>query len=227
MEVDITKHLEQMLGEPVGVPVLPPPTSTEWCMVLVQPGAERLCRDSLRRRGIGTWWPNHEREIIRKDPITGKRFKKTVLVPVLPGILFCPWRPSELFWKALDLAPGANNVMRKFNSEVTFLTDLDIVLIYKIEQGLSRKDPPKVNHGYAIGDVVRLVDDEMRRFGSGPVTECSRDGRLKVDINMFGRVTPFFVSSWQVEPIETGDTNHIRVKSSDARDRPAKSPRRR
>jgi transcription antitermination factor NusG len=226
MAVDITKHLEQMLGEPVAKPEFPLPASIDWCMILAQPGSERIGRDSLRRRGVAAWWPNFQREVLRKDPLTGKRYKRTILVPVLPGVILSPWRPSELFWKALDLSPGVNNVMRKFNTEVVMLTEIDVVLIHKIEQGLNKSAPPKGNHSYVVGDTVRMIDDDLRRFGSGRVAECHRDGKLRVDIDIFGRTTPCILASWQVEAVDGGKQNQTGSRSTDARGRPAKSPRR-
>jgi len=200
MAVDITKHFEQMLGQAASVSE--PYPVVDWCMVLVRPGYEQDCRDSLRRRGVGAWWPNFSKEIGFKDRQTGKRGVRRMLVPVLPGVLFCPARMSEAFWQAIDLAPGAINVARKFNTDVILLSDLDIVLIHKIEQGLNVSTPPKSDHSYVVGDKVRFIDDELRRFGTGEVIECHRDGRMRVDINMFGRVTPWTIASWQVEPVE-------------------------
>ncbi len=222
MAVDITKHLEEMLGQASTAPA-PMPT-TDWCMVLVRPGYEQDCRDSLRRRGVGAWWPNFSKEIGFKDRQTGKRGVRRALIPVLPGVLLCPARLSEAFWHAIDMAPGAINVARKFNTEVILLSDLDIVLIHKIEQGLNISDPPKSAHSYVVGDKVRFVDDELRRFGSGQVIECHRDGRLRVDINMLGRVTPWIIAAWQVEPVETekriGVTNGSPMRGKGSRSHP-------
>lgn len=225
MAVDITRHFEEMLGQPASAVELPAPV-TQWCMVLVRPGYEQNCRDSLRRRGIGAWWPNYSKEIGSKDRQNGKRGVRRIMVPVLPGVILCPARLTENFWHALDAAPGAQNIARKFNTDLIMLTDLDIVLIHKIEQGLNRSEPPKSNHSYVVGDKVRMIDDELRRFGSGMVVECHKDGKLRVDIDIFGRTTPCILASWQVEPVDVDTKNQTRSHSTDARERPAKSPRR-
>lgn len=202
MAVDITKHFEELFGRPVSV-VSPDPVS-HWCMILVRPGYEQECRDSLRRRGVGAWWPNFAREIGYKDRQTGKRGVRRIMLPVLPGVLLSPAQLTETFWQALDCAPGALNVARRFNAEVILLNDLDVVLIHKIEQGLNISAPPRSEHSYTVGDRVRFIADELRRFGSGEVIECHRDGRLRVDVNMLGRITPWIVASWQIESVETG-----------------------
>lgn len=225
MAVDITKHFEEMLGQAAPSPVLPEPTM-HWCMVLVRPGFERECRDSLRRRGVGAWWPNFTRQITKKDRDTGKRYQSALLVSVLPGLLLSPARMTEAFWSALDLAPGAQNVARKFNTDVVLLTDLDIALIHRIEVGLHRTDPPKSTHSYAVGDSVRFVDDELRRLPPGEIVECGRDGHIRLDVNMFGRMTTWTVASWQIEPLDEPTRIRAKTKSTDARDRPAKSPSR-
>ena len=212
MAVDITKHLAEMLGQPAAVTELPAPNEC-WCMVLVRPGYEQDCRDSLRRRGVGAWWPNFAKETGFKDRQTGKRGIRRIMVSVLPGVVLSPARLTANFWQAIDLAPGALNVARRFNTDLILLHDIDIVLIHKIEQGLNVSAPPRSSHSYAVGEKVRFTDDDLRRWGVGEVIECHRDGTLRVDINMFGRITPATVASWQLEPVETDKRIGVASKS--------------
>jgi transcription antitermination factor NusG len=222
MAGEMKLNLEHYLGQADATAQLPPPVS-DWVMILVRPGFEQEARDSLRRRGVGAWWPNYQKEEGFKDQQTGKRFKRLVRSGVLPGVLL-----DTRFWAACDTAPGVFNVARKVSTDPILLNDVDIALIHAIEVGLNKALAIRSsNHSYETGESVRFVDDEYRRLPAGKVLKCSRDGHITVEVNFFGRMTPVEVLPFQIEPVEVGSKNQIAVKSTDARDRPAKSPSRR
>lgn len=227
MALKATENLEHYLGQADVTAKLPEPV-TAWVMVLVKPGLEQEARDSLRRRGVGAWWPNYQKEEGAKDQQTGKRYKRLVRSGVLPGVLLSPARLDTRFWAACDIAPGVINVVRKDSTNPILLDDVDIALIHAIETGLNKPSPIKSGkHSYEVGEMVRFIDDEYRRLPAGKVIKCSRDGHVTVEVNFFGRMTPVEVLPWQIEPVEVGAKNQIASKSADARERPAKSPSRR
>lgn len=222
----ITENLEHHLGRADLAAALPAPV-TEWVMVIVKPGMEQQARDSLRRRGVGAWWPNYQKEEGHKDSQTGKRYRLLVRSGVLPGILLSPARLDTRFWDACDLAPGVVNVARSTKGPI-LLSDIDIVLLHTIEAGLNKPGPVKAGaHSYEGGESVRFIDDEYRRLPSGKVIKCSRDGHITVEVNFFGRMTPVEVLPWQIEPVDAVNKNQSPSRATDARGRPAKSPSRR
>lgn len=228
MPIDIEKNnLEIYLGQAdIAAPV--PETVPDWVMVVVRPGMEQEARDGLRRRGVGAWWPNFSREIGAKDRQTGRRYKRSILASVLPGIIFSPARLTGQFWSAIDHAPGVINIARRFNTDFILLCALDVVLIHKIEAGLNHALPSRASaHSYVSGEKVRFIDDEYRKLPGGVVLRCSRDGHVTVEVDLFGRMTAVDVLPQQIEPIDSRQTNRQRSSSTDARDRPAKSPCRR
>lgn len=227
MAGEIDQNLEHYLGQAAQPATLLDHVS-EWVMILVRPGFENEARDSLRRRGIGAWWPNYQKEEGFKDAQTGKRFKRLVRSGVLPGVILSPARLTSQFWIACDLAAGVINVARKVSTAPILLTDVDIAFIHIIETGLN-KAPPEKNgsHSYETGESVRFVDDEYRRLPAGKVLKCTRDGHVTVEVNFFGRMTPMDVWPHQIEPVDVGLKNQSGSRATDARDRPAKSPRRR
>lgn len=217
MAVEINQNLEHYLGQADLTAQLPPPVS-EWVMVLIRPGFEQEARDSLRRRGVGAWWPNYQREEGFKDQQTGKRFKRMVRSGVLPGVLLSPARLDTNFWAACDLAPGVINVARKVSTGPILLTDIDIALIHTIEVGLNKPSPVKSGaHSYETGEAVRFVDDEYRRLPAGKVVKCSRDGHVTVEVNFFGRMTPVDVLPFQIEPVDTHLKNQTASRLPKAR----------
>lgn len=199
MAVDVTKHLEQMLGQAAAVSPSPAP-GCDWCMILVRPGGEQGARDSLRRRGVGAWWPNYNREIKGRVGPRQALGHRTLFVPVLPGVILSPARFTDLFWRALDESPGVINVARKYNSDVVLLCDVDIVLIHKIEAGLNRGIKPA--YPYRVGDKVRLVDDDLRRWPVGKVIRARKGEALEIEINILGALRTMRVAFDQIEPVE-------------------------
>lgn len=168
-------------------------------LVVVRPGYEQTARDSLRRRGVGAWWPNYPREVQAKDGQTGKRYARLVLTGIMPGIVLSPSRLNAQFWAAVDLAPGAVNVVRKLNGDALVIDDVDVVLLHKIEAELNRPAPAHVAHSYQAGDTVVIVGDIMRHF-SATVIKVDRSGHIHLEIPMFGRATSLTVLSHQVAP---------------------------
>jgi transcription antitermination factor NusG len=220
------ENLEHYLGQ-ADVTARPPDPVSEWVMIIVRPGMEQEARDSLRRRGVGAWWPNYQKEEGAKDRETGKRFKRLVRSGVLPGILLSPARLDARFWNACDNAPGVINIARKASTLPILLTDIDIVLIHTIETGLNKALVVKSGtHSYEMGETVRFVDDEYRRLPVGKVARCGRNGEITVEVNLFGRMSLVKVLSFQIEPVDVGRKNQTGSRSTDARGRPAKSPSR-
>lgn len=196
---DLKGHFQEIFGEPYTTAAKLPEACSEMCMILVQPPQEASARDSLRRRGIGIWWPNFQKIETKKDRETGKRYQRIIRVGVLPGVILSPSAVGPQFFDALDLAPGAIGVAQKTNGHWLLLSDVDIVLIHKIEHGLNRPPPAKIVHIFKRGDKVRFVDDIYRRFPPGIVMKCARDGHISVDVNMMGRVQPVTVLPHQIE----------------------------
>jgi hypothetical protein len=192
-------HLQDIFGEPFAAAASLPEPCSEMCMILVQPPQERSARDSLRRRGVGIWWPNYQRIETKKDAQTGKRYQRIVRVGVLPGVILSPSSVNSQFFDALDLAPGVIGVAQKTNGHWLLLTDLDIVLIHKIEHGLNRPPAAKIVHSFKRDDKVRFVDDTYRRLPPGVVMKCARDGHIDVETNFMGCLRTITVLPHQIE----------------------------
>jgi transcription antitermination factor NusG len=181
----ISENLEARLFAPDRGAEVPAPVN-DYCMVLVRPGQEQEARDSMRRRGVGAWWPNYKREVVRKDPRTGRREKRLVLSPIIAGVILSPARCDERFWQAVDVAPGVLNVAYRFGGDLLLLRDVDVVLIHKIEAGHNKPAPPKPLHDFKIGDRVRLLEDTDHVWPPCEVIQCSRRGNIKIESPLLG-----------------------------------------
>lgn len=198
---DLKGHFQDIFGQPMTSAAELPKACSEMCMILVAPPQEATARDSLRRRGVGIWWPNYQKIETKKDRDSGKRYQRIVRVGVLPGVILSPVSNEKIngrFFDALDLAPGVMGVAQKTNGHWLLLTDLDIVLIHKIEHGLNRPPAGDIVHSFKPRDKVRFVDDTYRRM-AGIVTKCWPDGHIVVEVNMMGRKQPVTVLPDQIE----------------------------
>lgn len=206
MAAERTEDLERVLGQADKTALMPTPV-TGWCLVLVRPGQEQEARDSLRRQGVGAWWPNYPREVSAKDAQTGKRYMRVVLSGTVPGTIFSPAKFDDRFWRAIDHAPGVINVARRFSGDVLMLTDTDIALIHKIEAGQNQPKPPqKSGHNFQVGDAARLIDDVLGRWPPGKVVKCSKDGHILIEVNIFGRMACIDVLPHQIEKLKQKKT---------------------
>jgi transcription antitermination factor NusG len=169
-------------------------------MIVVRPGYEQQARDSLRRRGVGAWWPNYKREVVAKDRENGKRYSKLVLTGIMPGIILTPSRLNSHFWASIDLAPGAVNVVRKLNGDPLIIDDTDVVLLHKIEAELNKPLPERIMHSFQVDDHVVITGDVMRHF-TGKIVKIDKSGRIHLEINLFGRATALTVLANQIAPI--------------------------
>lgn len=169
-------------------------------LIVVRPGFEQTARDSLRRRGIGAWWPNYKREVQAKDSETGKRYHKLVPTGIMPGIVFTPSRLNSHFWASIDLAPGAVNVIRKLNGDALAIDDTDVVLLHMIEAELNKPLPAEVVHSFEVGQDVVIIGDLMKHF-TGKIGKIDKNGRVHLEVNLFGRATPLTVFANQIAPV--------------------------
>jgi hypothetical protein len=65
-------------------------------MVITRPGQEQRACDSLRRRGVGAWWPNYPKDETYRDRQSGKRQSRRVLSGVMPGVILSPANLTQL-----------------------------------------------------------------------------------------------------------------------------------
>lgn len=171
--------------------------SSGMVMIIVRPGMEQNARDSLRRRGIGAWWPNFKKETQAKDRISGERYTKIVLAGIIPGIVLTPSRLNAHFWASIDLAPGAINVARDLRGDPIVIDDTDVVLLHKIEAALNKATPEKVVHSFKEGDDVVLFGDLDRRIPA-KVEKVRKNGHVELEVTFMGGLRRMTVTPDQI-----------------------------
>ena len=59
--------------------------------------------------------------------------------------------------------------------------------------------PGKSLHNFRTGDKVKFIDDTLSRWPPGRIANSTNDGRIVVEVEMFGRLVPTQVLPHQIE----------------------------
>src|SRR5215469_3055561 len=112
-----------------------------WWMLLVEPGKERSARDSFHRYGVQAYWPNYHSLLRPTLPLRERR--RTDYRSVIPGYLFVPALPTEMFWDIVERIPGVGHAVLNFSGDVATLKEESIDVIRAIERGMQTPVPGK------------------------------------------------------------------------------------
>lgn len=135
----------------------------------------------------------------------GKRY--TRVRKFYPGYVFVKMRDSgddDVFIKSFSVIRGVNGVVRFIgDKDPTELKQSEIGEILMKVNASSGKVVPKV--AYEIGDVVKINDGPFLNLTGAIEAIDTEQGRLRVNVSMFGRSTPVDLEFWQVKRCAEGD----------------------
>lgn len=135
----------------------------------------------------------------------GKRY--TRVRKFYPGYVFVKMRDSgddDVFIKSFSVIRGVNGVVRFIgDKDPTELKQSEIDEILMKVNASSGKVVPKV--AYEIGDVVKINDGPFLNLTGAIEAIDTEQGRLRVNVSMFGRSTPVDLEFWQVKRCAEGD----------------------
>src|SRR6516165_1612706 len=109
----------------------------QWCMWRVTPGMEREARDGFHRYGVRAYWPNYHSFVRPTLPLRERR--RTDDRSVIPGYLFVPALPTEMFWEISQRIPGVGHAVLNFSGGVATLKEESIDVIRAIERGMNTR----------------------------------------------------------------------------------------
>jgi transcription antitermination factor NusG len=186
----VMQKLEEMAAQ-----VLP----DQWCMLTVRPGKEQDARDSFYRYGVQAYWPNYHSFLQSTLPLRERR--RTEYRSVIPGYLFVPALPTQMFWDIAERIPGVENAVLNFSGDLATLKDADIDVIRSIEAGMNTPIPGRTMHNFKGGDKVGFIDDNTQRWPRGRFRGSSDDGRITVEIEVMRRIIPFVLFPHQIKRV--------------------------
>lgn len=186
-------NLDKLFG-PLEVPVTP----RCWFMLRVHPGREFKVIRTFRQRNISAWLPlntstQNVTRYLRGYEIT---VRKQVTSPLITGVVIVPdFEFNGDRWETVD---GIAGVLR-FGEFTPSLTPLHVAQLRNIE-AIGNTPKSKREHKFAIGELTRVAYGPLRSF-CARVERFDSPGRLRVGVEIFGRVTPIDIDESDLEKI--------------------------
>jgi|TARA_B100001971_G_scaffold212717_1_gene243659 transcriptional antiterminator NusG len=179
--------------------------SSEWYTIQTLSGQELKAEKSLRKRITEEEMGEYINEVLvpMEKVVEVRGGKKTVTQRKLyPGYIFID---MQLYDEEQRLLPHPWDFIRNTQGIIGFLggerpiatpgTDIDVIKAQVADSEETEK--PKVN--FEVGEEVKINDGPFQSY-TGAVEEMDAEsGKLKVNIDIFGRSTPVELEYWQVE----------------------------
>jgi transcriptional antiterminator NusG len=177
----------------------------EWYTIQTLSGQEMKAEKSLRKRIVEEEMSDYIQEILlpMEKVVEVRGGKKTTSQRKLyPGYLFIK---MKVYDDERRLLPEPWDFIRNTQGLIGFLggerpvptPDTEVEAIKAQITEAEESEKPKVN--FEIGEVVKINDGPFQNY-NGAVEEIdAQAGKLKVNIDIFGRSTPVELEYWQVE----------------------------
>lgn len=136
----------------------------------------------------------------------GKKYTRTR--KFYPGYVFIHMkmydRDGEILQTPWQLVRNANGVVRFVgNNNPVALKESEIGEIIAKMQAVEGKSVPKFS--FDIGETIKINDGPFLNLTGEIEAIDTETGRLRVQVSMFGRLTPVDLEFWQVKKAEVGD----------------------
>ena len=177
----------------------------EWFVLRVQSNKEDKVRDALAERIANSGMDDLISNVLvpseKVSEIKGGR-KRITERKIYPGYLMAEITVDEdgkipnNVWYLLRETPGAGDFIGGKNKPVPMEKHEAERILAEIEGGV---EIPKTDIEFSKGDKIRIKDGPFENY-NGVVEEILPDsGRVKIELNIFGRATPVELEYWQVE----------------------------
>ena len=158
--------------------------------------------------------------VIPTERVTEKKNgkKRTITKKFFPGYLLCELalydeakgidengRKAiyERTWQFLRETPGVIGFVGGDRPQPLKQSEVDAILLDK-PQGASTVERPKVN--FSVDETVKITDGAFMGL-TGQISMVDPDkGKLKVEVQVFGRTVPVDAEYWQVEKVALEET---------------------
>ena len=110
----------------------------------------------------------------------------------------------ERTWQFLRETPGVIGFVGGDRPQPLKQQEVDAILLDKPAQGAAAAERPRVN--FSVDETVKIIDGAFLGL-TGLVSMVDPDkGKLKVEVQVFGRKVPVDVEYWQVEKVAVQET---------------------
>lgn len=168
-----------------------------WYVLKTYANKERKVMTTFARRGVSAYFPTKREEVVREQRRFGtvvRRFKQTLISPLFAHVIFIPDFQVKQGGVMVD---GVEGYMRMGDCYPYLTPEL-----YKYVRQLAGHANMPVSHKRRLlqqGNPVRVVDGPFA-YWTGTFDSLDSEGRLKVLLQLFGRMTFVTLDEGQIEP---------------------------
>ena len=167
----------------------------EWHILLVQPSSEQRAAKWLKRRYIDVYLPTFTRQVCRR-----RGTRRPQLYAAIPGYLFVPREIVEIAgWANIHDAPDVRGFIRDSEGHPAIVSKAAIEMIRIIEAKLNLP-PERKGVLFTKNQQVRFKDSLYWHW-KGPIKEIVSEGRIGIEVNLFGRATLVYAPASEIEAI--------------------------
>jgi len=177
----------------------------QWFIIQTLSGQENKVKDSIEKRVKTDEMQDFVKEVLvpMEKVVEVRNQKKTVSSRKLwPGYVFVDMvlldENNRIIEKPWYFIKETQGVIGFVGGEPPVPTPTEEVEAIKVQISASEEtEKPKVN--FAVGETIKINNGPFLNF-SGVIQEIDPErGKLKVEVNIFGRNTPVELEYWQVE----------------------------
>ncbi len=180
----------------------------QWYILKVQVNRESSICDALNRRVKMHGLESHFGDVlvptedIKEFTKTGKQ--RIVKRKLYPGYIVVNMAINDDTWFIVRETPGIGDFTGSVGKPAP-IGGAEIDKILKLSKPQEAedggKDEIKMRFPYKVGDQVRVNEGNFQSLEGGVDSIDESNGRITVNLNMFGRSTPVQLDHWQVEKI--------------------------
>lgn len=171
-----------------------------WYVVQCEAQREQLAHDEISNRRFDVYWPRQQHRVTRRR-VVGKPRHTHVQRSMFPGYLFAGFDAAEEEWPIITALRGVRRVLMidlrpvpvAFHI-IAHIREREALNRIKGGNGMQTHAPVTLN----IGSIVRINEPLAFAGLFGQVIE-HRGDRIRVEIDLFGRLVPLEITPESVE----------------------------
>ena len=162
-----------------------------WVTLYTKPYMEMQVSGLLTARGVEVYLPTVHKYVVRR--------RRKEVTPFFPCYLFARVDPTSGLYSAVSWTPGVRRIV-KFGGEVAWVPD-EIVMRIKDKLPQLEQSGYFDSNKFSAGDVVRIKAGPLKDMDAIFDRNLSKQGRVKVLLDMLGRLTLCEVAAEWLEKV--------------------------
>lgn len=182
---------------PPADPVIDFNTPRTWHLLTINPARARQITGWLQRAKLWVYWPNFTMQTRSR---CGSRRPKQV--SVIHGYLPLAVHAERAdTWRVVSSTPGIRGYLRDEQGHPAKVRESEIEEIRRIEADLNMAPLQAAYAAFPVGTTVRFISSRLWAWDCSQVIGVADDGRISVEVVLFGRPVAMWVMANEIEAI--------------------------